>query len=207
MPSATVHLKIAYMMKNELDIKNEAEFFMGAIAPDAVNLEGYASEEERYSAHIRSKDYGRWKANIRGFFDDIKYNFSGDEDFLKGYIFHLYTDIAWDEAVQPFLFDFLKKQGYSQEQFKEQKWRELFRLNYMLSKQDWYGEVISKLTDAICYGMAGVSAELMEGYRDYILGGYERDKMISETPEFLNESFILTAALKAAEYFDDLIIK
>ena len=205
MPSATVHLKIAYMMKGELGIKNDAEFYMGAIAPDAVNLEGYASEEERYSAHIRSKDYDKWKANIRNFYYDTKDSFSGDEDFLKGYIFHLYTDIAWDEAVQPFLFDFLKRKGYSQEQFKEQKWRELFRLNFVLSKQDWYGEVKGKLTGTVCCETAGVSAELMEEYKRYVISGYEKDKMIDEQPEFLNENFIIAAALKAVEYFDGLI--
>lgn len=205
MPSATVHLKIAYMMKNEIGIKNEAEFYMGVIAPDSVNLEGYASEQERYSAHIRSKNYAEWKENIKRFYDEEKVRFIGNEDFLKGYIFHLYTDIAWDETVQPNLFRFLRTQGFAEEKFKEQKWRELFRLNYVLAKQDWYSEVREKLKNAVFFETAGVTAELMERYRDYILGDYEKDKMISDPPVYLNEDFILAAALRATEYFDENI--
>lgn len=205
MPSATVHLKIAYMMKNEIGIKNEAEFYMGAIAPDSVNLDGYASEQERYSAHIRSKNYAEWKENIKRFYDEEKVRFIGNEDFLKGYIFHLYTDIAWDETVQPNLFRFLRAQGFAEEKFKEQKWRELFRLNYVLAKQDWYGEAREKLKNAVFFETAGVTAELMKKYRDYILGDYEKDKMISEPPIYLNEDFILAAALRATEYFDENI--
>lgn len=205
MPSATIHLKIAYMMKDEIGIKNEAEFYRGVIAPDSVNLEGYASEQERYSAHIRSKDYNEWKENIKRFYYKEKIRFIGNEDFLKGYVFHLYTDVAWDEAVQPNLFRFFMTQGFDKEQFKEQKWQELFRLNYVLANQDWYSDVREKLKSAVCFETAGVTAELMERYRDYIVGDYEKDKMISEPPIYLNEKFILAAALKATEYFDENI--
>lgn len=207
MPSATVHLKIAYMMKGELGIKNDADFYMGAIAPDAVNLEGFASEEVRYSAHIRSKNYDEWKENIKAFYAEMKDAFNGSEDFFKGYIFHLYTDIAWDEVVQPYLFNFLKGQGYTADQFKEQKWRELYRLNGALAKQEWYPTVLDRLSDGACYDMAGVSAELMVRYKNYVTGAYGQEKMDSDPPEFLNEKHILSAALKALEYFEGLMFK
>lgn len=205
MPSATVHLKIAYMMKNELGIKNDAEFYMGAIAPDAVNLEGYASEKVRYSAHIRSKNYDEWKSDIEAFYEENKDSFGGDEDFLKGYVFHLYTDIAWDEVVQPNLFAYLKKQGYSQEEFKEQKWKELFRLNNVLAGQPWYDEVKGSLAGAVCYEIAGVSACLMESYKKYILGDYVKDKVIDEPTGYLNDNHVFAAAIRAAGYFEGLI--
>ncbi|MDO5124855.1 MAG: hypothetical protein Q4D35_00545 [Ruminococcus sp.] len=205
MPSATVHLKIAYMAKDAFGIKNDTQFYMGCIAPDAVNLRGQASEKERYAVHVRSKNYDEWKENIKAFYYEQKDSFNGDTDYLKGYVFHLLTDIAWDEVVQPNLFAFLQSKGYDKTQFKEQKWKELFRFNTQLATQDWYSEVKDKLRKAVCYGMLGIPVEQVEQYRDYVVSDYEKDKMLDEKPEFLNKTHLLATSIRTALAFEKFV--
>lgn len=200
MPSSVVHLKICSLMKEEMDIKNTAEFYLGGIAPDAVNLDGFAPEEIRYAAHIRSKDYAVWKKNITKFYR--KKTFKGDMDFFKGYVFHILVDIAWDEVVQPRLFAYLKSRGYSADEFKKLKWQELYRFNNELCKEDWYSQALCELKNAKCFDIAGISAEQIGKYRDYIINDYCRDKVIDEQPQFLNNTMLYAAAIKSADYFN-----
>lgn len=202
MPSSVVHLKICDLMKDELNINNPAEFYLGGIAPDAVNLEGFAPEDVRYAAHIRSKDYNVWKKNISEFCR--KNDFKGNMDFFKGYVFHILVDIAWDEAVQPQLFAYLKKSGYSADEFKKLKWQELYRFNNVLCKEDWYNQVTDELKKAECFDIAGLSAEQIKKYRDYIINDYCGDKVIDEAPKFLNNMLLYTAAIKAVDYYNKI---
>ncbi|MBQ9375214.1 MAG: hypothetical protein IJU04_02600 [Ruminococcus sp.] len=201
MPSATVHLKAACLMKDQLGIKNETQFYIGAIAPDAVNLDGFATQDERYHAHIRSKDYDKWKQNINAFYDEKKAAFA-TSDYLKGYVFHLYTDIAWDELIQPSLFSFLQKQGCGTDELREQKWQELFRLNGMLSKQDWYAAVKHKLQSALAEN--DISGGQVRQYLEYIVGDYEREKMLADSPLYLSDNHIFAAAIQATDYAEKL---
>ena len=70
MPSSPVHLLLAYTMADSLNVKNKADFLLGAIAPDCVNYgTEQASEEVRYKAHIRDRDYdisGNFVGRIKG---------------------------------------------------------------------------------------------------------------------------------------------
>ena len=82
MPSVCVHLMTACILKDRLDIINESDFYLGSIAPDAVNLNGFAEERVRYAAHLRSRDYNVWKQNIENYYNSISDRRS---DFLKGF--------------------------------------------------------------------------------------------------------------------------
>ena len=59
MPSSNIHLKVAYELNKRLNI-NSIDFIVGNIAPDAVNINGFAPREERWTAHLRDKDLDTW---------------------------------------------------------------------------------------------------------------------------------------------------
>ena len=70
MPTILFHLKVAneYVKKNnEYDTNS---FYLGIIAPDAVNAYGFASKEKRWGAHIRDKDLNKWKDNVIEFYKE-----------------------------------------------------------------------------------------------------------------------------------------
>lgn len=190
MPSSPVHIKIAYMMSEELGIENVSDFILGAISPDCVNYgQEQASQEVRYTAHIRDFDYDVWKKNLKSFYSENKEKFKDNIDFLKGYIFHSFCDIAWDEVVQPELFEFLGTLGYGYDDMTAQKWQELYRFNGVIVREDDYKKAVNLLKKGRAEEIAGCSKELIIKYRDYVADDY-KDKIKDEKPLYLGEKQI-----------------
>ncbi|WP_124100155.1 zinc dependent phospholipase C family protein [Ruminococcus sp. Marseille-P6503] len=200
MPSVCVHLMTACILKDRLDIISESDFYLGSIAPDAVNLNGFAEERVRYAAHLRSKDYGAWKKNIADYYKSAA-NRRGD--FLKGFFLHLYTDIAWDEIIQPGLFDYLKASGYSDSELNSQKWKELSRFDSQLRSDARYKQIIKKLPEAQCRAVSSVSAAQLDNFRALTVKAKESDKQ-SEAPRYLSFKAIADTAELAYGYIKDL---
>lgn len=96
MPSSNIHLKVANELNKRLNI-NSIDFIVGNIAPDAVNINGFASREKRWSAHLRDKDLDTWISNAKNFYyqNKDKYN----NEFLLGYISHILTDVLHDKYL------------------------------------------------------------------------------------------------------------
>ena len=189
MPSSPVHLKVAYLMCDELGIKNKADFILGAISPDCVNLSGFASEELRYGAHIRVRDYDLWKKKLVDFYNDNKEKYKANSDFLKGYLFHCWTDIAWDEVVQPKLFEYLGTLGFGYDDMTKQKWQELYRFNGKLVREPYFAEVRKLVKAAQPQNIAACDIDTIIKYRDYVADDY-KDKIYDEEPKFLNDKHI-----------------
>ena len=190
MPSSPVHLLLAYRMADSLNVKNKADSLLGAIAPDCVNYGmEQASEEVRYTAHIRDKDYDIWKSKLRAFAADNAEKFVDNKDFLRGYLFHCWSDIAWDEAVQPKIFEFLGTLGYGYDDMTKQKWQELYRFNSLAVNSKEYAECTKLVKQGKPVDIAGCSAELISRYAAYVADDY-RDKVLDEKPLFLTDAHI-----------------
>lgn len=206
MPSSPVHLILAYRMAESLGVENKADFLLGSIAPDCVNYGmEQASEEVRYTAHIRDRDYDIWKRKLRDFAKDNAERFAGSKDLLRGYLFHCWADIAWDEAVQPKIFEFLGTLGYGYDDMTPQKWRELYRFNGVVTKDKDYGACRDLVKAGKPRDIAGCSAGLIGKYAEYVADDY-KDKILDETPLFLNMGHIDATVLhiEAAGYSDTL---
>ena len=205
MPSFPVHLVVADILCESIGITDKPAFMLGSIAPDSVNLKGFASQQQRYGAHIRDVDYAVWKKQLTGFYRDNKQTFADRIDFLKGYLFHCITDIAWDEAVQPQLFEFLQKQGeLSREQITKLKWEELFRFNSQLVGREDFLRGVSLLTKAQPIAIATVTAEQISEYRDYVVNDY-KDKISSDPPQFLTADHVALCAQRTLALYNELI--
>ena len=204
MPSFPVHIVVAQMLCNEIGVKNKSDFLLGCIAPDSVNLKGFASQQVRYAAHIRSVDYDEWKKQLSGFYNEKLVYFNGNADYLKGYLFHCITDIAWDEAVQPQLFGYLQRQGdLSREQITKLKWEELFRFNSLLVGREDFLSAVKELEKAQPRDIATVTAQQVCEYRDYVVNDY-KDKISSEPPQFLCIDHVSQCAAHTLELYRQL---
>lgn len=195
MPSIAVHLCVSAILAERLGIVNFEDLFLGSIAPDSVNVNGFASQEQRYGAHIRSRDVSIWLKNIENFKAENKSKISERKDLYNGFLLHLYTDIAWDETVQPELFDFLRSKGISEDKLNEKKWDELRGFDSTLSQSDEYKQAVAFLAKAEPADIGVISAELLSEWRDKIV------TLTYPYPPsgFLNTEHIRTAAERAFE--------
>lgn len=95
MPNIRIHEQVAYIYANKYKEYLNKEFFLGVLAPDSPNLEGFAEKEERWTAHQRKKDLNKWLDKIINFYNTNKSNYN--KYFIYGYLFHVITDIVFDE--------------------------------------------------------------------------------------------------------------
>ena len=203
MPSSVVHLFVAEKLADFFEIKNTAQFYLGAISPDAVNLEGFADQNTRYSAHIRSRDVSVWLENIRNFISENAGNYCNERDFFKGFVVHLLTDIAWDEEVQPRLFDGLLKSGIGVDDLRDEKWNELYRLNGVLMNEPQWAEIKEKLRSSHGVGISTLSAELIERFGENLLRD-DYEKVDLSQPLVLAPDDVEITACKVIELYKEI---
>lgn len=205
MPSFPVHIIVAQALCGEIGVENKPQFMLGCIAPDSVNLKGFASQQVRYAAHIRSTDYAVWKKQLTEFYHENKQTFAGSMDYLKGYLFHCITDIAWDEKVQPELFEFLQSHGeLSREEITKLKWEELFRFNSLLVSRDDFVSAVGELEKAQPQAIATVTQQQVSEYRDYVVNDY-KDKISADAPQFLTDEHVALCIAGTLELYNELI--
>lgn len=203
MPSSVVHLFVAEKLVDFLEIKNKPQFFLGAISPDAVNLEGFADQNTRYTAHIRSRNVSQWLLNIKNFINEKEKDYISEADFFKGFILHLITDIAWDEAVQPELFEGLIKAGLDEETLGREKWNELYRFNGQLMADSLWGKIRNHLKNSHGVAISMVSAQLLEKFRDDLLSEDYKKVNFSE-PLVLSPKNVDITVCKAKELYSEI---
>ena len=169
MPSISVHLTLSARIAGKVGVSDMPAYYLGAIAPDAVNIDGFASQEVRYGAHIRSKDYSVWKTNISKFYKANKSLYADCPDFLTGFLLHLYTDIAWDEVVQPQMFEYLRSCGLAEEELSVRKWDELRGFDSLLSQKAEYIGAVEQLKKARPTAVTTVTPGQLSKWRDKIV--------------------------------------
>lgn len=79
MPSAIIHEKVGYLLRKKLNI-NSYDYYLGLIAPDSPNLNGFAPKDERWPAHVRRKELNEWREALFKFY--LKNKESYNKDFL-----------------------------------------------------------------------------------------------------------------------------
>lgn len=97
MPNTVVHEEVGYYLSKKLDVSSY-EFYLGLMAPDAVNVEHFANKQERWTSHVRDTDLNIWKENLKKFYKEEKNK--TNNDFLLGYTIHILTDIVYDEYFE-----------------------------------------------------------------------------------------------------------
>ena len=95
MPTVLIHEEIAYNIAKKYKQLDNKDFYLGALAPDTVNLNGFASKEERWNSHLRNENLDTWLENVKKFYNENKDKYN--KYFLLGYVLHIITDIVHDK--------------------------------------------------------------------------------------------------------------
>lgn len=95
MPTVLIHEEVAYNIAKKYKQLDNKDFYLGALAPDTVNLNGFASKEERWNSHLRNENLDTWLENVKRFYNENKDKYN--KYFLLGYILHIITDIVHDK--------------------------------------------------------------------------------------------------------------
>ena len=72
MPTCLFHLNVSKKIAEKYPKYDTPNFYIGTIAPDAVNLNGFAEKNIRWAAHKRAKNLDEWKQNIIEFYNKEK---------------------------------------------------------------------------------------------------------------------------------------
>lgn len=97
MPNIRIHEEVAYLYTRKHQEYDNKYFYLGVLAPDTPNLNGFGKKEERWEAHQRKKDLDKWKHKIKVFYENNKNNYN--KYFIYGYLFHVITDIVYDKEI------------------------------------------------------------------------------------------------------------
>ena len=194
MPTSMFHLNVSNKIAKKYPKYDNSNFYIGTIAPDAVNVNGFAEKSIRWSAHKRAKDLDEWKANIINFYkNEVDKN---DKSYLLGYVIHVLTDIIADELYyKEGLFEDIVKNRTSEDLafgfFKDQiRAYERSQLN-----SDWWNDVKSKLEKSQAFEINEISKEMIEDWKNKVLEDYENQ--VLENYDYVTPNMVEICADRA----------
>ena len=169
MPLPMVHLSVAQKFAENIDIKNHALFYIGALAPDAIHMRENHSREKKRITHL---DYDSKKA--LNFIEENKQ--SKNYSFYLGYAVHLLTDNYWIESLYD-TFDIRYDEDSEPEQDRTSAYyNDMNLLDLALYNKQPNRKSIFELlesTNAISAKFL-LSATEIEDWKQYVMGWYNK---------------------------------
>lgn len=187
MPTSLIHLKIGYEYAQKHKEYDNKQFYLGVIAPDAVNLNGFAEKEKRWGAHLRDKNLEIWKNNILNFYKQNKEK--NDNSYIYGYFIHVLTDIYFDEKNPDEIFPKIQlKVGKEKSREEYSKQMDLYECSQLEEK--WWKYVEQQLKQSKAETINGIQEQEIEAWKNLILDRYThkiKEEYDIITPEYLSE--------------------
>ncbi len=169
MASTCIHLDVARKTAGKLGVPDAqaGAYYLGCIAPDSVNLRGFAPKKVRWAAHLRDKKLEAWYRNVAEFW-------RGREDALSlGYAVHCITDAVWDELFHDDLQRTLSHLSLPPLTDDGPLWDDCYRYDYEALRMPWWkDEVVPALEAAKAEDVGSVDAESLDLYRQGTLTEY-----------------------------------
>ena len=188
MPEINIHEKVAYEISKKYNL-NSRDFFLGNLAPDSVNIDGFAAKEERWSSHVRRKDRNEWREELRNFYEKEKDNYP--KDFMLGYITHILTDIIHDDYL------YLKQRRQIKKDYDcdNDKAHLILRENMKKYRFKEWNEIINILESSNeFYDILNISKELEEKWLNKkVLEYLDDNKSIYQTDEDIKVLILLVS--------------
>lgn len=195
MPTPIIHLKVGYEYAQKHKQYDNKQFYLGIIAPDTVNLNGFAEKEKRWGAHIRDKDLEVWKSNITNFYKQNENNF--DKNYLFGYLVHVLTDIYFDEENPKDLFPKIENK-VGKDNIREEYSRQMDLFECSELATDWWKHVERELKNSNAETINNIKKEDIDKWKELILKDYSRKKEMQ--CELLNLEYIYQIVDKLENY-------
>lgn len=187
MPTSLIHLKIGYEHAQKHKEYDNKQFYLGLIAPDAVNLNGFAEKEKRWGAHLRDKNLEIWKNNILNFYKENKEK--NGKSYIYGYLVHVLTDIYFDEKNSNEIFPKIElKVGKEKSREEYSKQMDLYECSQI--EEEWWKYVEQQLKQSKAETINEIQEQEIEAWKNVILDRYNqktKDEYEIITPEYLIE--------------------
>ncbi len=203
MASTMMHLLVGDgIAKADKRIKGTGQFYFGCFLPDSVNVDGFASKEIRWAAHLRMKDLNGWYERIGRFYNENRKKYHSD--LMLGYCVHCITDAAFDEFLHNDIWNKAKTLSYPEHCGMGPGWDECFRYDRKVMDGLWWREKIKPLLEQTApEGIGSISAELAARYLKHTLNDYY-NTLPPEPPTFVTDEVIkeltIQTVIKTEEY-------
>lgn len=191
MPSTMIHLLtgLAFTHSSNM-VKDKSQFFLGCIAPDAVNVYGFAPKEIRTKAHLRSPDLEVWTQNAIDFYTDNQGKIQND--LLLGYVLHAFCDLSWDKKYEGDFYKAISALPISEDERARARWNEFYYFDKTQEDAEWWiNEVKPLLEQSAIYSINGIDEKALADFKAYTLCDYlaSIDKVPPKilTSELINE--------------------
>ncbi|MCR5607098.1 MAG: hypothetical protein K6F69_09835 [Treponema sp.] len=192
MPSSLYHLNVAYLIAQADKSLYTPEYFLGAIAPDCVNLNGFAPKNIRWQAHNRAIDLDKWEENVYqlykkekyGAIDSVQFN-----DFLLGFVTHIFTDIQADRIEDTVRADMMQKYPDSPDEYKLYS-SQIKLYEYSQLDSEWWKDTVSKLSVAHAFSVNNLKSLDVFDWRNFVLADYKQKQKTEYdliTPEIIQK--------------------
>lgn len=153
-----IHEKVGDYISRKIGM-NSYDYYLGLLAPDTPNLEGFGPKEERWMAHQRKKDLDEWRDSLQNFYNKEKENHS--KDFLLGYYIHILTDIIYDDFIYKKVRKVIEEK-YSREE-SHNKMREDMD-HYYFEESERIKEILNQETTS--YNILNIEKEKLHKWKE-----------------------------------------
>ena len=188
MPEINIHEKVAYELAKKHNLYSR-DFFLGNLAPDSVNVYGFAPKEERWTSHIRRKDRNEWRKSLKEFYEEEKDNYN--KDFILGYITHILTDIVHDD----YLYLKQRQQIKKDHNCDNDKAHQILREDMEKYRFSTWQEIINVLkSNSKYYEILNITKEKEEEWLNKKINEYlDENQSIYQTEEDINVLILLVS--------------
>lgn len=200
MPTVSIHEEVAYNIAKKYPSFDNADFYLGALAPDTVNLHGFAPKELRWKAHVRDKDLDIWLNNVKVFYQTNKGKYK--EDFLLGYILHIITDIVHDKYFYWPVREEMKKDNIPEEEQHPLLRDCMFEYGYQNEKEPFRIHIKELLNEVEGYNFKEIKKEDLIAWKNHCFKEHQSNEKINK---FITKEHINALTNKVEELFKTFI--
>lgn len=198
MPNIMIHEQVAYNIAKHHKELNTKNFYLGALAPDAVNVNGFAPKEARWTSHLRDSNLKTWRQNIITYYYQEQNNYPSD--FLTGYLIHILTDIIFDDYFYKEVTDKIK------EAMKVEDPHPLL-LDYMKiyafknKDSQFFREIKEKLKDPNYYSIRNISKDLL---KEWTIKSLKIEKQTNNINPYITNELIENLSTQVLKEYNNI---
>lgn len=201
MPTVLIHEEVAYNIAKKYKELDNANFYLGALAPDTINLNGFGPKEERWKAHVRHQDLDTWLENVKEFYNSSKDKYN--RYFLLGYVLHIITDIVHDKYFYQELRNEMTKDNIKEDEQHPQLRDYMFEYGYLNENEEFRIYIKDLLKDIDGYNIQNITKENMIAWKNHCFKNYQ--KQVNPN-KYITKEHIMDLTKKVEEVFKTFII-
>ena len=186
MPSILFHEFVGYTIAKKYKKYDTNNFYLGVMAPDAVNAYGFASKEKRWGSHLRDEDLDKWKDNVICFYKENCNKY--ENTYLVGYLIHILTDIFCDKIYREILYPDLIKRGFDYNSAYSYYEKQIEKFENSNIDERWWKEVQDKFLKGDKISINNMTEDVIRDWVKYTINKYKERNF--EMEDYITIKFV-----------------